>query len=215
MKRTVKPLFKTIQTGLVEPIPRRQLSIFTRIQSALNSRYENVKEKSSKQQKDKLLENLMQIPKYTINDFSKHIDTSIAEGTSGWKSLLPQDKAGLAEAEIVKNILQAMTPIEKHRFRQLGEIDFKRIAQISGQPEEKVESTIRQFTMLNAIHRWMKIREKEGQKLPEDLDKIMQMILVDRRGLQESTPRWVIEATKKQNRLKANKRRKHKLYAYE
>lgn len=166
-------------------------TVFSRIRQRIEKRIEDQQFKQQEAQKDNLLKGLMNLgldQPYTLALYKQQLETAIAEGTSGWKSMIPgmQEHAGLPEVQNMLMITQVMTEKELANHKLITAREIQRISQKSGQSEDKVNALLRQFNLVHMIDKWIKIRRTNGAAVPDSVDEIFELMLTDRRGLPAS-----------------------------
>lgn len=162
--------------------------IFSRIRQTLEDRKMKQQRDQQEQQKDNIVKALKELDmkqRYNLGIYQSQLEQAVKQGTEGWSSMIPGAKeyAGIPEVQNLLTITKGMTEKELKNHSLITPREVKRIAHTSGQPKEKVDALMQQYSMVRTVDGWMKERVRRGKEVPDSLDEIFKLMLTDKTGI--------------------------------
>mmetsp|Transcript_26249 Transcript_26249/g.42510 ORF Transcript_26249/g.42510 Transcript_26249/m.42510 type:complete len:181 (+) Transcript_26249:404-946(+) len=130
-----------------------------------------------------------------LTDFMILQEQAIKQGSEGMMANIPGYKKVMKIEEIEQQLtfFKALKERELLDDKWIGEREIKRVVQQSDLDRKEVESLLHSFTTSKYMHKWLRIREKEGLKRPETAAEMNDFMLFDRRGFPQNRPKWQMD----------------------
>jgi signal recognition particle GTPase len=152
------------------------MGIFDKIGEKMQARKEDKQLVAFKKQ----IADMLAAEKYTMSTFALHVD----EGVSSWTTKMPlvRSRPEVAQIRKTKTILDAFTAAERDNPSTIGQAEKLRAAGTAKETLAEVEGVIQAYEQAECMHRWLRTRQKRGQKIPKNQQELMELAR-DPRGL--------------------------------
>ncbi|KAG7390998.1 hypothetical protein PHYPSEUDO_006133 [Phytophthora pseudosyringae] len=163
----------------------RAMSVFSSIKKTVSGKMEERNQhKQEEAYKQQMIE-LSHKDKFDLNGFYDHLKKNAeASGASGWRSMIPgvSSMTAVQQMKAFMAILESMEPEYRENPRLINGKVKRKISEQAGHSPEEINTMLRNYEQLSALHIWLVKRVERGLRIPETLDETTEMVRQDPTG---------------------------------